>query len=171
MENMEKIYCGDNVVLPPAYDRDGTRNECLKCGFGAAMMKYKWEPAALGPRPPPRARSGCLRPVNNDNNNPPSDNIRNWILEELDRRRNNLPGSGTPRRIRRRVPGGGYPPALEANEEEDHLSPIERHAMICDDVNCDLRGSDGHDYLTCSMVKQNLRDDFEDSDSEGELHW
>ena len=58
-----KIYCGDMSNLPggQGYSRFGTRNECLKCGFGAAMYKYRWEPADNQPRPPPRSRRGCLR--------------------------------------------------------------------------------------------------------------
>jgi len=58
-----KIYCGDQSNLPgrQGYSRFGTRNECLKCGFGAAMYKYRWEPADNQPMPPPRSRQGCLR--------------------------------------------------------------------------------------------------------------
>ena len=64
MANEAKIYCGDRSNLPggQGYSRFGTRNECLKCGFGAAMYKYRWEPADNQPRPPPRAQRGCLRP-------------------------------------------------------------------------------------------------------------
>ena len=63
-----KIYCGDRSDLPggQGYSRFGTRNECLKCGFGAAMYKYRWEPADDQPRPPPRAQQGCLRPRRHD---------------------------------------------------------------------------------------------------------
>ena len=57
-----KIYCGDSSILPISHDRFGSRNECLKCGFGASMFKYRWAPADTGPKPPPRAREGCLRP-------------------------------------------------------------------------------------------------------------
>ena len=59
-----KIYCGDKPNLPVGqdYDRFGSRKECLTCGFGAAMYKYRWEPADVEPRSPPRARRGCLRP-------------------------------------------------------------------------------------------------------------
>ena len=43
---MERIYCGDNDRVPAGYGRPGTRQECLRCGFGAAMMKYKWAKAS-----------------------------------------------------------------------------------------------------------------------------
>lgn len=58
-----KIYCGDKSRLPgnQGYSRFGTRNECLKCGFGSAMYKYRWAPADEAPMPPPREREGCLR--------------------------------------------------------------------------------------------------------------
>ncbi len=62
MDNV-KIYCG-NGILPNGYGRFGTRNECLKCGFGAAMMQYKWAPSSHDPRPPPRSKKGCYRPRN-----------------------------------------------------------------------------------------------------------
>ena len=68
MANEAKIYCGDRSNLPggQGYARFGTRNECLKCGFGAAMFKYRWEPADNQPRPPPRAQQGCLRSRRHD---------------------------------------------------------------------------------------------------------
>ena len=58
-----KIYCGDKSNIPERgdYTRFGTRNECLKCGFGAAMYQYRWAPADRGTKPPPREREGCLR--------------------------------------------------------------------------------------------------------------
>ena len=60
---MQKYIVGDKSNLPgrQGYSRFGTRNECLKCGFGAAMYKYRWEPADNQPMPPPRSRQGCLR--------------------------------------------------------------------------------------------------------------
>ena len=58
---MEKIYCG-NKRIPSGYGRYGTRNECLKCGFGAAMMQYKWSPPSRDRKPPRRSRKGCYRP-------------------------------------------------------------------------------------------------------------
>ncbi len=58
---MEKIYCG-NKGLPSGYGRYGTRNECLKCGYGAAMMQYKWSPSSRDARPPRRSKKGCYRP-------------------------------------------------------------------------------------------------------------
>ena len=63
-----KIYCGDRSNLPggQGYDRFGTRNECLKCGFGAAMYKYRWAAPDDQPRPPRRARQGCLRSRRHD---------------------------------------------------------------------------------------------------------
>ncbi len=63
-----KIYCGDMSNLPGGqdYDRFGTRNECLKCGFGAAMYKYRWAAPDNQPRPPPRAQQGCLRSRQHD---------------------------------------------------------------------------------------------------------
>ncbi len=57
-----KIYCGDRSTLPSGYNRFGTRNECLKCGYGSSMYKYRWAPADNSPMPPRRARQGCLRP-------------------------------------------------------------------------------------------------------------
>jgi len=62
-EENAKIYCGDKYSLPAGqdYTRFGTRNECLKCGFGAAMYQYKWAPADPSPMPPRRAQQGCLR--------------------------------------------------------------------------------------------------------------
>jgi hypothetical protein len=61
---MSKIYCGDKPNLPgnKNYVRFGTRNECLKCGFGSAMYKYRWAPADNQPRPQRRTKPGCLRP-------------------------------------------------------------------------------------------------------------
>lgn len=63
-----KIYCGDRSDLPgnQNYTRFGTRNECLKCGFGAAMYKYRWAAPDNIPRPPLRARQGCLRSERHD---------------------------------------------------------------------------------------------------------
>lgn len=62
-EENAKIYCGDKSSLPAGqdYTRFGTRNECLKCGFGAAMYQYRWAPADPAPMPPRRAQQGCLR--------------------------------------------------------------------------------------------------------------
>ena len=62
MNNLDRIYCGSKHDVPDEYDRMGTRNECLKCGFGAGMLKYKWKNPSLSPRPPPRNRRGCYRP-------------------------------------------------------------------------------------------------------------
>ncbi len=58
---MEKIYCGNKQQLPDGYGRYGERDECLKCGYGSAMMQYKWSPASNDPKPPVRARKGCWR--------------------------------------------------------------------------------------------------------------
>ncbi len=80
MSTMDKIYCGADTVLPAEYDRHGTRSECLKCGFGAAMMKYKWMPASNSPKPPPRRMKGCFRPRKQEVH---ESDIRRWILEEL----------------------------------------------------------------------------------------
>lgn len=33
----EKIYCGNDLLLPDGYDRFATRYECLKRGFGVCM--------------------------------------------------------------------------------------------------------------------------------------
>ena len=64
-----KIYCGDQTNLPGSYNRFGTRYECLQCGFGAAMNKYKWEPASREPRGPRREQQGCFREMNNPRGN------------------------------------------------------------------------------------------------------
>ena len=56
-----KIYCGTSNNVPTGYGRFGNRFECMRCGFGAAMMQYKWAPASGDARPPPRARKGCYR--------------------------------------------------------------------------------------------------------------
>jgi hypothetical protein len=68
---MAKIYCGDRSNLPAGgnYARFGTRNECLKCGFGAAMYKYRWVAADNQPKPPPRTQRGCLRSRNHAQGN------------------------------------------------------------------------------------------------------
>ena len=68
---MEKIYCG-NKRIPSGYGRYGTRNECLKCGFGAAMMQYKWSPPSRDRKPPRRSRKGCYRPRRRPKEVPPS---------------------------------------------------------------------------------------------------
>ena len=61
--DLVKIYCGDKPSLPTTgnYKRFGTRAECLRCGFGAGMFQYRWEPADSSPKPPPREQKGCLR--------------------------------------------------------------------------------------------------------------
>ena len=56
-----RIYCGDFSNLPNTYDRFGSRHECMQCGFGAAMMKYKWQAASKDPEYPSRNKKGCLR--------------------------------------------------------------------------------------------------------------
>jgi len=56
-----RIYCGDGSALPNDYDRFGSRYECMQCGFGAAMMKYKWEPVSTDTKLPPREEKGCRR--------------------------------------------------------------------------------------------------------------
>ena len=56
-----KIYCGTSNDVPAGYGRFGTRFECMRCGFGSAMMKYKWTAASGDAKPPPRARKGCYR--------------------------------------------------------------------------------------------------------------
>ena len=56
-----KIWCGNSANLPAGYGRPGTPFECMRCGFGSAMMQYKWAPASGDARPPPRARRGCYR--------------------------------------------------------------------------------------------------------------
>ena len=38
MPARRKIYCGDKDDLPAGYSRFGTRNECLKRGYGAALV-------------------------------------------------------------------------------------------------------------------------------------
>jgi len=58
---MDRIYCGRKVFVPDGYDRFGDRFECLQCGFGSAMMQYKWAPPSLDPQPPPREKKGCYR--------------------------------------------------------------------------------------------------------------
>jgi hypothetical protein len=58
---MEKIYCGNKQQLPDGYGRYGERDECLKCGYGSAMMQYKWSPPSNDPKPPGRAWKGCWR--------------------------------------------------------------------------------------------------------------
>ena len=57
-----RIYCGDGSSLPTDYNRFGSRYECMQCGFGAAMMKYKWEEKSTDIKLPPRDKKGCLRP-------------------------------------------------------------------------------------------------------------
>ena len=57
-----KIYCGSKSALPSGYGRFGTRYECMQCGYGSAMMQYKWSPASTSPKPPNRNRKGCYRP-------------------------------------------------------------------------------------------------------------
>ena len=56
-----KIYCGTSSNLPAGYGRFGTRFECMRCGYGSAMMKYKWAPVSGDAKPPARARKGCYR--------------------------------------------------------------------------------------------------------------
>ena len=58
---MDRIYCGTKVFVPHGYDRFGDRFECLRCGYGSAMMQFKWAPASHDPRPPPRNKKGCYR--------------------------------------------------------------------------------------------------------------
>ena len=62
--NQVKIYCGTKSTLPDGYGRFGTRYECMQCGFGSALMQYKWAPASNDPRPPARKKRGCYRPRN-----------------------------------------------------------------------------------------------------------
>ena len=62
--NQVKIYCGTKSILPDGYGRFGTRYECMQCGFGSALMQYKWAPASNDPRPPARKKRGCYRPRN-----------------------------------------------------------------------------------------------------------
>jgi len=62
--NQVKIYCGTKSTLPDGYGRFGTRYECMQCGFGSALMQYKWAPASNDPRPPAREKRGCYRPRN-----------------------------------------------------------------------------------------------------------
>lgn len=38
MPQRRKIYCGDKDDLPAGYTRFGTRHECLKRGYGAALV-------------------------------------------------------------------------------------------------------------------------------------
>ena len=59
-----KIYCGTSDNLPDGYGRFGTRFECMRCGYGSAMMKYKWAPVSGDAKPPARARKGCYRARN-----------------------------------------------------------------------------------------------------------
>ena len=59
-----KIYCGTSDNLPDGYGRFGTRFECMRCGYGSAMMKYKWDPVSGDAKPPARARKGCYRSRN-----------------------------------------------------------------------------------------------------------
>ena len=58
-----RIYCGDGSNLPRDYNRFGSRYECMQCGFGAAMTKYKWQPASGHKKLPERKKKGCLRPA------------------------------------------------------------------------------------------------------------
>lgn len=60
-----KIYCGKSSRIPPTYGRRGTPYECMKCGFGSAMMKYKWSQASTDARFPPRppGQDGCRRSI------------------------------------------------------------------------------------------------------------
>jgi len=69
LDQQVKIYCGDKPNLPIGhnYSRFGSRNECMKCGYGSAMYKYRWAAADNTPRPlSTRTRSGCLRSRNHD---------------------------------------------------------------------------------------------------------
>lgn len=38
MPRKEKIYCGDDEDVPKGYKRKGTRQECLRKGYGAALV-------------------------------------------------------------------------------------------------------------------------------------
>jgi hypothetical protein len=61
-----RIYCGDATQVPAGYGRRGTPYECLTCGYGSAMMRFKWAPASDDPQPPPRVRQGCYRKMKDD---------------------------------------------------------------------------------------------------------
>ena len=65
-----KIYCGSKSALPSEYGRFGTRYECMQCGYGSAMMQYKWSPASNSPKPPNRNRKGCYRPRSSPRSSP-----------------------------------------------------------------------------------------------------
>ena len=67
-----KIYCGSKSALPSGYGRFGTRYECMQCGYGSAMMQYKWSPASNSPKPPNRNRKGCYRPRSSPRRRPRS---------------------------------------------------------------------------------------------------
>lgn len=42
-EPRERIYCGNQDVLPPGYTRFGTRYECLRKGYGAALFAPEYK--------------------------------------------------------------------------------------------------------------------------------
>lgn len=48
-EQKERIYCGNSNILPPGYDRFGTRFQCLRKGYGAALLapEYKRREALI----------------------------------------------------------------------------------------------------------------------------
>jgi len=59
-----RIYCGKSNQVPQGYGRIGTPFECMRCGFGAAMRKYRWTDADQTNQPHPQSGGvGCRRGV------------------------------------------------------------------------------------------------------------
>lgn len=55
----ERVYCGNDMMLPDGYDRYGDGYECLKKGFGACLYHGKEQPAMKkAASPSRRPRSG-----------------------------------------------------------------------------------------------------------------
>ena len=67
-----RIYCGTRRGVPVGYGRNGTRYECLQCGYGSAMAKYSGKPRRNGPK-------GCFRTSAWTPNNKRPINFQ-WIL-------------------------------------------------------------------------------------------
>ena len=50
----ERVYCGNDLMLPEGYDRYGDLYECLKKGYGACLYYGKKQPPAAKKRSPRR---------------------------------------------------------------------------------------------------------------------